>query len=357
MPANFASGMFVHDPAWHGLGTVVDNYPQDWPEARKLAGLEWEPLVVPAYGFQGLTKDGKMTFDPAQAVAGDYIEMPENSRVVRSDTGYQLGVPSKEFPIISHDDVGMILDALTQSGKSLKAKTKYETVVGLEGGRKVAVLVRLDEPVKIAGDPSKTYPFIVLTIRHDGTGACRAQATTIRVVCMNTFSAAEAQADANDAVFVFRHSANWKDRLEEARETILGLRKRTEEYEEFANHLVKVRWHDENTAMFLERFLPMQAVEMTERVQQNILDARATVKGILASITCEGIRGTAFGPVQAAGEYLDQFRGLDKHGEPRNLESRFRRQLIGSETRKSEAVKIVGDIIGENLIPALAAAN
>src|SRR5215218_6737379 len=49
MPAYFDTGFSVRQPMWHGQGIVLDEYPVDWADARRKAGLTWEPIVRPTY--------------------------------------------------------------------------------------------------------------------------------------------------------------------------------------------------------------------------------------------------------------------------------------------------------------------
>ena len=43
MPANVESMFSVRQMPWHREGVVLPDYPGSWAEARKLAGLDWEP--------------------------------------------------------------------------------------------------------------------------------------------------------------------------------------------------------------------------------------------------------------------------------------------------------------------------
>jgi phage/plasmid-like protein (TIGR03299 family) len=340
MVAYFDSGFSVREVPWHGMGNVPDTAPETWSAARREADLEWDAIQAPLFGFEGLTDDGKVTYDPEKACSGSYVHIIDKSRVVRSDTGVTLGTPSAGYEVISHDDLGVIIEALTTKAGDLKTSATYETTVSLQGGSKVAVVMRLNEPMRTPGDPSESYPYIALTTAHDGTGACNALGTMIRIVCYNTYSAAEAGAEADGTIFSFRHGSTWRDRLDEARETIMGLRRHAKEYDEFARALGKVKWRDDLTPVFLERFLPMPlTTEISDRVMQNVLDARGTVENILASVTCDGIRGTAFGMVQAGGEFLDHYRGA------RSQTTKFGRQLLHAEPRKLEAVSIVRELV------------
>jgi phage/plasmid-like protein (TIGR03299 family) len=333
MPASFESGFFVRKAAWHGLGTVLDDYPGSWEEARRLAGLDWEPISAPVYEFAGVSDDGQPVWDPMLAKGpriGNFRVIEGHQRIIRSDTGALLGIPTSSYAIISHAELGTIVEAIEDVPNA-----KYETTVVLEGGRKIAVVVRLDEPITLPRDNSATMPYLALTTSHDGAGSCRAQSTSVRIVCANTFSAAEAQADRNGTVFSFSHTKNWREHVEGARQAIRGVQTDFKEYVDFAKGLIKLKVSEDQTAMFLEEFIPspLVAVEASTRKLNNIEEARATIRAILNSPTCEPYKGTAMGWLAAGGEFLDHYRDRSSKG------TYFTRQ-VEPQKRKQELSRI-----------------
>jgi len=343
MAAQFESGFFVREPAWHGMGKVLDDYPENWDAARKEAGLTWEPVSAPNFGFTGLAPDGSVVYDPELAVTdengkpvGSYTRDTDKQRVVRSDSGLLLGTPSNWYEIITHAEMGEIVEAIEG-----QPNVKYETTVVLDGGKAVASVVRLDEPVTLPGDNSLTLPYLALTARHDGTGALRAQSTSVRIVCANTFALAEAEGDRNNTVFTFSHSRSWHERVEEAREAIRGLRADFTAYVGMAEEWARTPVTKRQRELFVTEFIPMPPGELiSDRVAKNVETARQAVRDILASKTTETINGTALGLIQAAGEYLDWGRAYQ------NKSTLFGRQLLRPEKRKTRAVAIVRELAG-----------
>lgn len=335
MSAYFESGFTVREPAWHGQGLVADRYPQDWDEARQWAGLTWEPISAPAFGFRGLRVDGGVTHDPSKAVTGDYERDDERQRIVRSDTGATLGVPTTKYQIITHQEMGEVIEAILD-----QPNVRYETAGAICDGKGVWALAYLDEPITLPGDNSVTLPYLALLNNHDGSGALRASSTSVRIVCANTFSAAEAEGDRNGTVFTFTHSKSWKDRIDEARQTITGVRREFRAYTEMAAELLNVRVNREQTEQFITAFIPTPPEGLaSDRVLSNAEKARDAVRTILAGPTVETIGGSAFGLVQAAGEYLDHYRRY------RSMDSYYRRQLLRPEPLKAKAVQLVREIV------------
>lgn len=318
----FESGFTVREPAWHGKGYVADRYPKDWQEAREWAGLLWEPVQEKLYRREDVNGRER------------YIEEKGWNRVARSDTGLTLAHRTDRFVVIDHTTMGEIVEALLE-----QPNIKYETAGATHGGRKVWALVMLDEPFTLPGDNSPTLPFLALTNHHDGTGGCRATGTTVKIVCANTFSAAEAEGARNDTLFSFNHTKGWRDRMDEARDAVRGLKDSVARYREVAGDLLDVQFKHEQSEQFIREFIPMPPKGLaSDRVAKNVETARDALRTILAGPTSDGIADTAWGHVQAAGEYLDHYRRA------RTLDSRYQRQLLRPEKLKTRAVRLAREV-------------
>jgi len=301
---------------------VLEDYPTDWDDARRKAGLEWEPTLVPVY---------QRVADSPVIGQIQYLEVPSHRVVTRSDNGKPLGVVTDTFELISHATMGEILEALLGEG------LKFETAGSLQEGAKVWALVYLDEPMAVCGDNTPSYPFVALLNAHDGSGACKALPTAVRVVCMNTYNAASMLGDRSGNQFVFRHTANVKDRIEEAKATMRGVRDDFAAWTQLAEELFGMPVDEVKLNHFVEEFLPAPPPgTSSERVIGNVDKARLAFKSIyLDGTTTEAHRGTGLGLVDAAVEYLDHVRGY------RNSDSYMGRTLLRPEPLKQRAVQLV----------------
>ncbi len=289
-------------------------------------------------------------FDPEKsAIAGEYVRVEGRQLILRSDTGADLGAASDEYQVINHKELGEITEAICAAvvtkrrGKKGTGKVTYETVIVMRGGKQIAVVVRLDEPIRLPGDPSLTYPFLAITNNNEAVAGCRAQSTSIRIVCWNTCSAAEAQADKNHTVFTFRHNKNWRERLDEAVQAILGLQHDWDEWEGFATQLAITKMNREMRQEALDRFIPIgvspEAPGWTVRRYNNADGARQQFAAILESDTCAGIRDTAWGFVNAGTE-MDWYKtGSDK---PERMAGR----LLTPQDSHIGLIKIVREVCG-----------
>jgi hypothetical protein len=49
MPADVESMFSVRQMPWHRSGQILADCPGSWEEARKLAGMGWDPVTEPVY--------------------------------------------------------------------------------------------------------------------------------------------------------------------------------------------------------------------------------------------------------------------------------------------------------------------
>jgi phage/plasmid-like protein (TIGR03299 family) len=324
MPANIESMFSVREMPWHREGTILADYPGSWDQARKLAGLDWDPISTEVYALTDLDVDGNPRYEPIEGW----------KCVARSDNGAVLSLNHDTYTVIDHGEMGEIIEAVLA-----QPNVKWETAGVLDNGRAVWCLALLDEPITLPGDTSPTLPYLAITNRHDGTAACALRATAVRIVCANTFRAAELEGERTGTTFSFIHKARWRSRIEEARQAVTGARKEMRRYSELAAELLGIPINGRQRELFVTEFIPMPPQGLvTDRVARNVEEARQALRLLFESQTTELIAGTAYGLVQAAGEYLDHVRTA------RSWETRLNRTLIRPEPLKHKALTLVREI-------------
>jgi phage/plasmid-like protein (TIGR03299 family) len=314
----------VRQMPWHQEGIILGDYPGTWAEARVLAGLDWDPETTGVYTATGINTDGSVHYELIEGWQA----------IIRSDTGAVLSLNKDSYTVIGHGEMGEIVEAVLA-----QPNVKWETAGVLDGGRSVWCLALLDEPVELPGDDSPTLPYLAITNRHDGTAACALRATAVRIVCANTFRAAELEGDRTGATFSFIHKSNWRDRIEEARRAVTGARREMRRYTELAAELLAIPVTRTQRELFVTEFIPMPPAGLiTDRVARNVEEARQALRLIFESKTTEQVAGTAYGLMQAAGEYLDHVRGA------RSWETRLNRTLIRPEPLKHRALSLIREV-------------
>jgi phage/plasmid-like protein (TIGR03299 family) len=344
MPAGDIEAMFsVRQNAWHDpTGRFTrDRYPSSIAQAREWAGQQWEP--VEAQGFERIKVDDAASFGfgdqdvVVELADGRYIFRPiaGEKRVIRSDTGAHLRTVLDTYEIIGNGTMWAVIEAICD-----QPNVMFETGGVLDGGRRVWALARLDEPWSAPGDPSLTYPYVAFLNRHDGRASAKTVNTTERIVCKNTFGAADAEGKETGREYNFRHTKNVMDRIEEAKQALRGLREDTRAWQELATQLALMPVTTGQRELFVTEFIPMPPEGIiSDRVVDNVEEARKQIRAILDGVTCEGIAYTAYGLVQAAGEYLDHVR---RH---RNRDTYVTRTLLKPEPLKAKAVQLAREVV------------
>lgn len=375
MPAYFETGFSVRQPMWHGQGTVLEDYPTDWDDARKKAGLLWEPgyadlyvqRVVPALCrscAEVVGQDHAETCEledvldqvwpvdcgPVGSVVAKeldderllvHVPAEGHQAIVRDDTWAVLATPTDSYKLIQHHQMGELLEAYTAAWTTAGAQVKFETAGSIRGGAMVWALVWLDEPYTIPGDDSPTYPFAALLNSHDGSAACKLLPTQVRIVCWNTWRAAEAEGDRHGHQVVLRHSGNVTERFEQAKAGLASMRDEAKEWEMLATDLAGININDAVVTTFLDEFIPVPE-GASERTRNARLERQATFRRMLTdSPTLAPLPMSAYKLVQGAGEYLDHVRPF------RSQDTYLARTMFTSEPVKGAAVKLVRQLAHE----------
>lgn len=355
----------VREMPWHGLGTVLSEYPSR-DEAQSIAH-PWEPVTAPVYravpGFtEGvLAECGHfLPSDQCEACPTTWAEEPQptvryeaiegtqevvwqdNLGVNSGNNGAHIGVTNDTLGIVTNSEMYDIAEAVAGLGGDVR----YETGGSLRGGRQVWLLLRLDEPLVLKGDPNgATLQYFALQNNHDGGGSFRGQAINTRIVCANTSRMADMSAKASGTEIVFRHTKNVKDRIEEAKQALAMWRTSVDEWKVFNEHLLTMRVTDAQREEFIERFVPApEAAIVSKRVLTNIENARGDLRTIFASETSEGVKNTAYGLVQGAVEYSQWFRSTRGKSDQDRAENLFRRSFLDRDRLVQSAARMAQDV-------------
>ena len=296
----------VQQPAWHGLGQIVQDYPTS-SEAIKHAGLDFEVVKSPLFTKgQGLsvTGDGEVT-------EGNDIPVSDHFATLRSDTGDIFGVVGKDYQIVQNADAFAFFDAIV--GK--EDQVMYETAGALGNGARIFITAKLPGYVRVGKGDDITEKYVFLTTSHDGTGSITAAFTPIRIVCANTLNAALKNMT---RVVRIRHTANAKQRLEDAHK-VMGLANTfSQELEGIFNRWAKVRIKDEEVKKLI-RIAMCPNKETWEALRKGDEDSLST----LFKNTCddafsyammadtqqmETTKGTVFGAYNAVTGYYQNVR-------------------------------------------------
>lgn len=284
----------VGQPAWHGLGAVLDG-PPTVKEGIEAAGLNWKvskrPMVVASSSSEG-----------------DQIEIPNHVAIVRETDNKVLGVVGKDYsPLQNEDAFGWFQPFLDTGNATL------ESAGSLFGGRRIWVLAKIHGLAGevISGDEIKSY--ILLSNGHDGTMSVKAGYTSVRVVCNNTLTMAHSDRNSSKLLKI-RHKGNGQETLAKVQE-IMDLQSRSfqatlEQYRALAACPISLATFKEYVRLI---FAPKGGYDPnldSEENERKILESKLTEifdSGI--GMDLPGVRGTAWAAYNAITEFLTHHRG------------------------------------------------
>ena len=232
-------------PAWHGLGTIVQDSPTS-EDAIRLAGLNWRVESQPMY-------------------LGNGIVIPDAYANVRSSDNKVLGVVGNRYQIVQNEDAFVFTDALLGEG------VKYETAGSLCGGKVIWLLAKMPNKYEILGD--EITPYVVFTNTHDGSGAVKVAMVSTRVVCMNTLNVALKGAK---RTWTARHTGNINAKLDDAMNTLKLADEYMKAQQDLFEDLYKVKTTDAQVVQLVNNIVPIKA-DMTDRQASNVLAIRSDI--------------------------------------------------------------------------------
>jgi phage/plasmid-like protein (TIGR03299 family) len=228
--------------AWHNLGQIISDYPTS-EEAIKHAGLDYEvvksPLFTHGSGIS-IAAEGEIIASETQ------IHVPNFYATMRTDNNSVLGVVGKDYEIVQNRDAFSFFDSIV-GGDGIF----YETAGALGNGERIFITAKLPDYIRVGND-DLIEKYLFLTTSHDGSGSITAAFTPIRIVCANTLNAAMG---CKTNTVRIRHTANAKQRLEQAHK-VMGISNRlSNELEQVFNHWSKIRITDKQVLQLIQAAL------------------------------------------------------------------------------------------------------
>lgn len=323
MSALFEKGFFVREPAWHGEGIVLADYPGR-EEAMALAGHDFDVVERP------LEVVGNTSNRPAKGWKA----------LLKSGTGELLHVAKETYEVIQNSEMYDVAELLFDQG------FQYDAGVTLDGGAFCALTLLLDEPILIPGDQSQTLPYGVLRWAHDGTAAASVASGAIRVVCMNTYRASEAETKKLGTDFTFRHTKNVKERIEDAKAVVRGTRAAFSAYQDVMNELAAIEVNPAQRDLFVSEIigdkggLVSASATVSDRVKNNIETERAKINSLFLGETIpEAHSLTGYGLFLAGTEYFEHLRNY------RSKDSYVKRSLLTPDPAKASLTRTIRELV------------
>lgn len=289
MAANFESGFFVKEPAWHGLGTII-NEPCLAEDAITYAGLDW---VVEKRPIQVDVSD---TTEPDV----DIVVPPEWEATMRMDNHRVLGIVGTNYKVVQNLEAFKFMDELAGPGKLLQ----YHTAGSLAFGRKVWMLATVEDLVLQPVPDDIVQPYLLLANGHDGRLELSVAWTSVRVVCQNTLMLALNSAKTK---FSIRHVGDINSKKEQAQEVLGFTRKIVDYNQELLRSLALKQMGTEVLDKFLRELVPDPEDASPTRAENTRDNLKALFEGGPGN-DIPGVKGTAWGALNAVTAFTNHHR-------------------------------------------------
>lgn len=280
---------YVGATPWHGLGQTLEHGASidEWTTA---AGMDWNIQRAKVRYATGYGQGA----DAWSEVDGQHV-------LLRSDTKAPLGIVSSKFKVVQPREVLEFFRDLTEG-----AGFTMETAGTLHGGKKYWALAKIGADAVIKHSSDKVAGYMLLATACDGSAATTGTRTSVRVVCDNTINIAlRGRPDAK-----ISHRSTFDA---EAMKDELGISR--EEFHAWAAtmRLLAGERVDRNKA---DRILfealtghdfRKASVRAIEECQEKAAFKKmmALFEGDGRGARLDGVRGTAWGLLNAATEFVD----------------------------------------------------
>lgn len=241
----------VKEKAWHGLGQIVEGYPTS-AEALQFSGLDYQVEKKKLFTVNNRNQVGSEGFE----IKVPEIEVPNFYATLRTDNETVLGIVGKDYEVVQNTDAFRFFDAIV-GGDGIQ----YETAGALGKGERIFITAKLPAYIKVGND-DLIEQYLFLTTSHDGCGSITAAFTPIRIVCNNTLHAALRN---HTNAFKIRHTANAKERLDEAHKLMNITNQLSSQLEGIFNQWAKIHITDPEVKKLIQL-----ALAPNKEVLQNI---------------------------------------------------------------------------------------
>lgn len=272
----------VRTTPWHGMGVVIQDAPSS-DEAIRIAGLDWN--VVQGEAFVRMADGRELA---TTSVAN-----------VRDKDGMVLGLVKPNYRVVQNQEAFDFTDSLIGTGE-----VKYETAGSLYDGKVVWMLARMPE-TSLLGDRYENY--LLFSNSHDGSSAVRVMQTPVRVVCANTLNLALGSAERSIAI---PHKGDIKEKLQQARQVLSFSKEYKVAFEKNAETLARKKISQADAKAILDKMFPIEDNGVTELQMKNRIKVRQNFQDCLNADDLQNFKGTAWGYVQAASDYIFHKRPL-----------------------------------------------
>ena len=304
------NAVFAKTAAWHGLGTVLPEHTTAQDAFKRV--MDWD---VESQTLLRKTAEGKI------------VECGHNA-VIRKDNDAVLGYVSPSYKTFNNREFAGFVEQAC-------GKTKFvESALTMRGGKLVAMLVDLGRTeIEARGTTDALHQYGMFSTSHDGSQGLRLCATNVRVVCKNTFDAANASGKQAS----LRHTATIDQRAAaDAADFFAGTMEAHNVFAVKAEALANVELSQGDLELFLTNLYNRQIGKViidpkTKGEKKSASMAMDTISqwmSLAQGRTANGMERSAWAAFNAVTEWADHHRTV--RGESEDSTNRTFSRLLGT---------------------------
>jgi phage/plasmid-like protein (TIGR03299 family) len=257
-------------------------------------------------------------------------EVPGKFALVRDDTNAVFGVVGSNYSLFQNEELFSFFEIFAQATGVTLDSCGY-----IRDGSTVWVAATAARQEFLPGDPSQEY--FLISNSHDGRGVVQVGFIYQRLVCHNMLLSSLEKANH----FRIKHCVNMRGYLCTVNKLMLAQADHAEKFAELMRVLIEKRLTaqtlDELAKTLTARPKDKWAPEPLENKPYNTIMSLVE-SGLGANIP--GVRGSAYGFVQAVTEYVDHYRPVRPNGRE-EAEARLESALFGPGAKlKTQAIEL-----------------
>ena len=263
-----------------------------------ITGLKTSEEVLNAAGLNYNVVKKDMFF---KGVNDEYTDFPDKKFTVIEGTDKVLGVVSSKYEVCQNRDAFSFIDYIGGDSVGFEYVKAGETQSGL-----VYIIAKIPT-VDLLGDA--VTPYIIFQNSHDGMNSIKATICPLRIVCQNQFNVSFRQSPNTVRII---HSSQMDARMLTAREMMRDVAGYMETFEMTAEELATKKIAYADVIKVFNDVFKYNPETMSNRQLQNFEDARNDFLACYNSDDNQNFKGTAWGVMNGAADYLTHHRSVRK---------------------------------------------
>ena len=235
------------------------------------------------------------------AADGTPIEYKDKKFTVVEGTDKVLGVVSSKYEVCQNREAFSFIDYIGGDEVGFEYVKAGETKGGL-----IYIIAKIPN-VTLMGD--SITPYIIFQNSHDGLNSVKATICPLRIICQNQFNVSFRQSPNTVRII---HSSRMDQRIVTAREMMRDVAEYMETFEETAESLALKKIRYEDVIKLFNQVFKYNPEKMSDRQKRNFEDARTDFLACYNSDDNQNFKGTAWGVMNGAADYLTHHRSVRK---------------------------------------------